>query len=162
MKICDQCGKTEAILTITEIDKEGKSREFSLCRDCAEKKGLVDKKLSIAEIFSELLKEKIEAEDQKLICPTCSLSFAEFKKGGRLGCAHCYTAFQPKLTNFIKRIQGTTKHTGKQASHGEKHGETLLKLQELRRELERAISQEEYEKAAAIRDRLRKFENETA
>lgn len=158
MKLCEQCGKAEAILSITEVTNDGTPREFSLCRDCAEKRGLVDKKLSIAEIFTALLKEKSDAADQQLVCPVCSLSYAEFKKGGRLGCAHCYTAFQPKLIKLIRRIQGTTKHKGTQPSPGEKQVVAEQKLQELRNKLHDAITQEEYEKAAAIRDQLRKYE----
>jgi protein arginine kinase activator len=158
MKLCDQCGKTEAILTITEVDKEGTPQQVSLCRDCAEKKGIIDKKLSIAQIFTELLKEKIETEDQQLICPACALSYAEFKKGGRLGCAQCYSAFKPKLTNLIRRIQGATRHKSKHAAGGEKPIDGEIKVQQLRQELQQAISQEEYEKAAVIRDQLQKYE----
>jgi len=158
MRLCDICGKEEAIFTITEVDKEGKTKELHLCLRCAEKKGLLDKdKISLAELFAHLLKERVREEDRRLLCSNCGLSYADFKKRGRLGCEECYTAFESKLTGLIKRIHGTTLHTGKIPSVNPQPLTREIEMRKLRERLKQAIDREEYEEAARIRDEMKRL-----
>jgi protein arginine kinase activator len=43
---------------------------------------------------AESLTEDVEEE---LICPQCGISYQEFRKQGRFGCAHDYVVFHQKL-----------------------------------------------------------------
>ena len=156
MRLCDICGKEEAVVTITEVDKEGKAKELHICLSCAEKKGLLDKdKISLAELFAHLLKERIKEGDKKLVCDSCGLSYADFKKRGRLGCEECYEAFKPKLLPMIKRVHGADAHTGKSPSLSFRPLTKEIEAKRLREKLRKAIDKEEYEEAAKIRDELK-------
>lgn len=41
------------------------------------------------------------------------MTFEEFKRTGRFGCAMCYNSFSEKLYPIFRRIHGNTKHVGK-------------------------------------------------
>jgi len=150
MKVCDICQKNEASITITRVDKDGKSAEMHLCSKCAMHKGIGDAvkpHVSVIEILAEL-KDKIKDEDRNLVCPKCGITYADFKRFGRLGCENCYTAFAERLLPLIKRIHGSNKHIGRKPT--------------LRDELSHAIAAEDYEKAARIRDSIKKTEEDSS
>ena len=46
-------------------------------------------------------------------CTKCHLSWEEFRKTGKVGCAECYRSFQPEILSVIQQIQGTSIHVGK-------------------------------------------------
>jgi len=163
---CDKCRKRPAEVKVTEVDKHGKSVEHRLCVECARERGVVAQNNAqpaadqpgpqpVAEILRDL-KAKIPAADRKLICPNCKLTFAEFKASGRMGCARCYEAFAEQLLPLIKRIHGAAKHTGRRPNPNGSAAAQGFEIQRLRRELSAAIEAEDYEQAAAVRDRIRR------
>lgn len=162
MKVCDICQKNEASITITRMNKDGKTTEMHLCAQCATQKGIreaVKPHISVIEILAEL-KDKIKDEDRKLVCPNCKISYADFKRLGRLGCATCYEAFSERLLPLIKRMHGSNKHIGRKPSAGRKDAKIKFEMKRLREELKQAITIEDYEKAARIRDRIKQVEAE--
>jgi protein arginine kinase activator len=162
MKVCDICHKNEASITVTRVDKDGKTTEMHLCHQCATQKGIseaVKPHISVIEILAEL-KEKIKDEDRKLFCPNCKISYADFKRFGRLGCAVCYEAFAERLLPLIKKMHGSTKHIGRKPSMGRKDAKIKFEVKQLRDELKKAIAAEDYERAAQIRDQIRQAETE--
>lgn len=163
MKLCDICGKKEATLVVRQLDKDGKATDLNVCAECAKKRGLTGVEESLPEsgaVITEL-KSKVDDSDAKVVCMRCGMSFAEFKRVGKLGCADCYQAFAEKLRPIIRRLHGSVQHIGKTANQGRKRAQEHLEIQRLRAELEKAIKQEDYEKAAALRDRLKRREDET-
>ena len=107
-------------------------------------------------------------------CDACGLTFAEFKRCGLLGCEGCYEAFEPRLAPLIERAhEGGGHHVGKvprraladsrRGEHPERlkallgdQKERAERLATLRKQLDRAVTAEQYERAAAIRDEIRK------
>jgi protein arginine kinase activator len=163
MKKCSLCNKEDATVVITTIDKDGKVLELALCKECASKKGVGEIKkanLSPYEILAEL-QEKISEEDHKLICTGCGLSFADFRRHGRLGCPTCYESFAAKLEPIIKRIHGATQHAGKETTKNKKKITERYEIKKLRTGLNHAIEKENYEQAAKIRDQIRKLRQES-
>ena len=164
MKVCDICQKNEASITITRVDKDGKSAEMHLCSKCAMHKGIGDAvkpHVSVIEILAEL-KDKIKDEDRNLVCPKCGITYADFKRFGRLGCENCYTAFTERLLPLIKRIHGSNKHIGRKPTQGRKDAKVKFEMRKLREELKHAITAEDYEKAARIRDSIKKTEDDSS
>ncbi len=160
MKACDLCGKGEGTMRVRQLDKDGRATEIMICGECARLRGLgeVEKlKANVAEIITDL-KTRIDEGDAKLICQTCGLSYADFKKQGRLGCAECYTSFHDQLLPLIRRIHDAVQHVGRTASGGRKQAQLKMNLQKLRDALSGAIQDEDYEKAAALRDQLKRTE----
>jgi protein arginine kinase activator len=157
MKQCDLCGKAEAKMKVSQLDKDGKMTELAICADCARKRGLseVEKgKPGAAEILAEL-KARVEDADVKIVCRRCGMTYAEFKRLGRVGCADCYVAFHNQLLPLIRRIHGAGQHVGKSTKGGRKQAHERMNAERLKDALATAVKDEDYEKAAALRDQLR-------
>lgn len=161
--LCEECHENEADVLITEVDAGGNLAEKHLCKACASKKGyLLDKQKPLLQMFNEFLKEYGEGKkDEALRCSVCEMSWAEFRRIGRFGCENCYHEFGDRVEKLISRIQGTTQHVGRKASQDQNMVSFEMEKKRLRQELAKAIQKEEYEKAARIRDDLRKYEERT-
>ena len=157
--LCENCNEKPATVHITEL-LDGEKREAHLCEACAHEKNvaLSASVPSINEILSSLMEAHAEKNVPELIsaaCPNCGITYADFKRIGRLGCARDYAIFKKGLLPFLERIQGAAVHKGKsprKASHDTVQTAELLRL---RRELNTAIANEKYEEAARLRDRIR-------
>ena len=91
----------------------------------------------------------------ELSCPDCGIKFMEFRAGGRLGCPQDYAVFSKGLLSLLQRYHGATRHVGKRARRREGASDRLR----LRTKLREAISREDYEEAARLRDLLRPRES---
>jgi len=173
--ICDVCKKTAASVHFTEIIND-EVTELHLCEECAKTKGAeMQQHFSIADLLSGLVDSPFEAtktkEHIKLTCPNCEMSYSDFKRLGKFGCAQCYEAFKRALYPLFRKIHGTARHVGKQPvkspvgkarpiAPGRKvqikpREETI---EDLKSQLEKAIKVEEFEEAAVLRDKIRSLE----
>ena len=156
--LCDDCRNKPASIFFKEVLPD-KTVELHLCDECASKRGLlVTKKLSHQEILQKLLRQK-SAQDEKIICPNCYMSLAEFKRVGRFGCNQCITTFDDHIKHLIKQIHQSDRHIGRKSSSGTKKGFEIYKLRE---DLKNALDSEAYEDAAKIRDKLKDYGIEDA
>ena len=161
--LCDICGKNPATVHLTEIIDEQMS-ELHLCEECARHKseqmeqqfGLSDLLAGMAEFNKSNNKEIETVEAVK--CASCGLSYADFKKVGRLGCADCYNTFKKYLAPLLKRIHGSSQHFGKSPLKVTKQLKKKIDMQELRTKLQKAIELEAFEEAARIRDQIKELE----
>lgn len=161
-KQCELCGKNEATVPVQRVDKDGQRTDLSVCAECAARHGFATAeqvKQSAGEVMADL-KKGVGAEDSSLACPRCGLTWAEFKRQGRLGCAECYAAFHVQLEPIVRRIHGAVQHVGRTVHGGRKQAQVKMNVQKLREELSKAIKQEDYEQAAGLRDRLREAEGD--
>ena len=159
--LCDNCGKRKATVHLTEI-VNGQATEMHLCEKCAAQKSLeLQKSLDIGDVLAGLAGMDIDdasAKESKLVCPGCGLSYEQFKKSGRLGCSQCYRAFDKKIQVLLKRIHGSNHYVGKAPSAISRKQDKDSKVQDLKMQLEKAIQLEDYEKAAELRDEIKKLE----
>ena len=147
-------------MRVRRVDKDNPAEEIAVCADCARQRGFSEVetlKANAAEIIAEL-KARIEERDAKIICRNCGMSYADFKRQARLGCAECYSSFHDELVPLVRRIHGAVQHVGRTASGGRKQAQVKMNVQKLREALSSAIQGEDYEKAAALRDQLRRTE----
>jgi len=159
--LCQICGGHEATVHYTEI-LNNKAVELHLCEDCARKKEIIDQSgnFSMADLVKGLAGfVETEDEEENLKCDNCGLLFSDFRKTGRFGCSRCYKAFQAELEPLIKRIHGSAKHVGSAVppKHA-KEAQSLSKIEKLKIEMEKVVQQEAFEKAAEIRDQIKKLE----
>ena len=162
--LCNICNKNPATVHLTEIVDEQMS-ELHLCEECARQKsaameqqfGLSDLLAGMAEFDKpETAKEKEVAVTLK--CQNCGLTYADFKKIGRLGCGECYNAFKKYLSPLLKRIHGSIQHTGKSPLKVTNTLKKKIDAQELRNRLQKAIESEAFEEAARLRDQIKELE----
>lgn len=157
--LCDKCGKNTATTHIKKIIN-GIVTESNLCSDCAAKSGaaykggLYDMLASVLGDISEMA-----VGDNQKRCPVCGTAFADIAKTGKAGCAECYKTFYTELYPYLKRIHGTVKHVGKIPNSAPL---AVVKNEEtpntLRMEMNRLVSEERFEEAAVIRDKIKRLE----
>lgn len=156
---CQRCPK-QATLHITEVLGEDRFEEVHLCEECA-KKYLYEphqKKAAAAKAGEGAVETDEPDTLGEKQCEACGLKFVEFRNNGRLGCSHDYDAFRDDLMPLLESVHGDTKHVGKQPRRLPKVKGAQLELSQLRRKLQQLITDEKYEEAAAIRDRIRELE----
>lgn len=163
MITCEVCGEKPAKIHVTQI-KDNKKITIHMCQDCAHKQslGAAAQKFSISGMLGGFLgQEAAEAvsKDEMLTCSGCSQTYRAFKESGKLGCAICYDTFEDQLLPLLRKIQKGDHHIGKKPRTA-LHPSPTEQLADLRRQLERAVAREEFEKAASLRDEIRRLENE--
>jgi len=156
---CDNCDQP-ATVHLTEII-DGEKIEKHLCETCAAEEGItIQPNMGISQMLEEFIMHTQQAKQLgELVCDRCGMSFLEFRHGGLLGCPHDYVAFAPALGPLLQRAhEGATHHIGKVPKNagGDEHRQNdLLRLRAALRE---AVSAEEYEQAAHIRDQIKELE----
>lgn len=163
---CKRCGKNEAKIHFAKIINN-QTTEFHLCEPCAKQLNIMsaNHEFHLENLIAGLSAEpegKDTREDSKLVCQACGLTAGGFKRSGRLGCPRCYEAFHDELIPLLRKIHGSAHHTGKSpVKIGESAAQNRMRdIKRLRRDLREAISREEYERAAKIRDDIKKYEVE--
>ena len=161
---CDQCGEAEAAIHWTEIDKN-ESRTHHLCERCAEARGLdtgaaTASAAPLAAFLAQMGKTMpTETVAQAGTCPGCGLTLADFKRTGRLGCGRCWGAFEGSLRGLLRKLHGGTQHVGKvYLPPDPTEMDRTARIASLRRSLQRAVDAEDFERAAALRDQIRRTE----
>ena len=162
--VCELCKQTQATVHLTEIVND-QMTELHLCEACANQKGAqVESHFGLSDLLSGLSdfgKAQEPEEVATKACPTCGMTYDDFRKVGRLGCADCYTTFKRSLGSLLKRIHGSPLHVGKSPMRLLKPAKVAKsELLELKRKLERAIEGEEFEEAAKLRDQIRRIEQQ--
>ncbi len=153
--LCESCKEREATVHLTQV-VEGAIKKLHLCEECAAKSGLdVHGPLSITDILLGMGIEKpAEARASERTCPRCHMRRTDFKKTGRFGCAACYEAFAEELPPLLKAMHRSDHHTGKVPKREGARVQAGAELAELQQRMDRAIAAEQFEEAAALRDRI--------
>ena len=164
--LCQQCQKKVANVHFTQI-LNGKKIEMYLCEQCAKEKGQLgfSPQLNLGDFlwgfpgFGGNNGFTQEEQPKEVRCGVCGMSFEDFRKTGKLGCGNCYKVFRENLNPILRRIHGSTEHTGKVPGRISNCFKTTNELEKLKAELAAAISCEEYEKAAELRDKIKDLES---
>lgn len=166
--MCEECKERQATVHFTQV-VNGEKTEKHLCEHCARQAGDMDLLgfagggFNINNLLAGFmnLEQFASAPRQKgETCPTCGADYRRFAEGGRLGCANCYQTFSKQLAPVLKRIHGTAAHQGKVPKKGAKEINRKRQITRLKGELKQAVDQEQYERAAEIRDKIRLLDAE--
>jgi protein arginine kinase activator len=119
-------------------------------------------------------------------CPNCGLQFGAYKKTLLLGCSECYKMFEDLLLGDMRKIHGAVAQDPQwidnkddmleaimssesaasvdisaepdQDSGEEPQSEDDLQIGDIRFQLEKAITAEDFQEAARLRDKIREME----
>ena len=167
--LCQNCGKNEATTHYHSVIN-GVVKDQYLCSECAAKeKHTALENDDLFKMLSLFLNDGTAPRAEALKCDCCGTTFSEIRRTGRVGCGNCYKTFEKQLMPTLQRIHGRVTHIGKcpdsianavpeQSKTEKPMDEKQQKLDGLRAELKKAIETENYEKAAEIRDLIRKEE----
>lgn len=170
--ICEECNQRPATLHFTKVIN-GEKAEFHLCEKCAQEKGEMfliggASGFSINNLLAGLLNMDYHFQQKKedpfspkevLQCNQCSMTFQQFIKVGRFGCAKCYSTFRDQLKPILSRLHsGNGSHNGKIPKRIGGNIHIQKSIAELKHKLKTLILNEEFEKAAEIRDQVRALE----
>ena len=162
---CEQCGSRTATVRYAEV-VDGLLTTWHLCEECASERGVTGSLTSLAGPLVNILMGLLEGgggaepPDTGPTCPRCGLTYEAFRRAGRLGCGTCYEAFASQLEPLLRRIHGSTDHTGGVPSIEEGGHFRRREIRKLKDELTRAVAAEDYERAAELRDTVRSRERE--
>ena len=180
--VCEKCNKKKVTIFYSE-NINGAVRSLRLCGDCAaamQESGELEQlgspipsfvspfsalddgffsELSIGTPLAVLGISPAQGRGLKK-CPRCGASLGEILDTGRIGCDGCYDVFSDELTPAIRLTHGQTTHTGRMSRSYRARKEKQSRIAELRKSLREAVSSEDFETAATLRDRIRAIEAE--
>ncbi len=151
---CQKCNNA-ATLHITEVIAESQFEELHLCEQCANKYLYEPQSKGAKTALAEQLEEGMFSQQE---CPSCGMKFVDFRNTGRLGCPQDYMVFRDDLAPLLENIHGDTKHCGKTPRRSPQLRAAETELAQLRNRLKNAVTKEDYEEAARIRDRIKQLE----
>lgn len=162
--LCQSCKQKTATIHLTEISNNQRS-ETHLCQDCAQEQGLTVKtQIPLNELLNTLLSTQPESgqaadtTSREHVCPNCGMTLKRFAKENLLGCPDDYKEFADELMPLIQKNQnGNSCHAGKTPSRMPDVDRREIELAGLRRKLEQAVKNEDYELAAKLRDRIQSY-----
>lgn len=187
--LCTNCGKREVEVLIKQVVNQ-EVHNLNLCRVCAEELGFVTPEMpSITISFSlneiqaaegkkskPVRAKKQEDEYDALVCSSCNTEYADFRKSGLLGCPICYESFRFPLGALLQREQGAESHWDGMSgmfsdievvedrqrllTQEREKDEREANIRRLQEEIAEAVSREEYERAAELRDILNRLHDE--
>ena len=168
--LCDKCKKNQADVHIQQF-VNGKKVELHLCQQCSFQMDSPEMMISFENIFKGFLEQlnskylpkefgKMGNVNMTITRPTtscsrCGMTYDQFKTGGKLGCDICYQSFAKEVGALLKSVQGSTHHEGK---YPRRLGAGLIQkrqVDDLRTQLKKAVSEENYEEAARLRDEIK-------
>jgi protein arginine kinase activator len=176
--LCQECNERPATLHFMK-KVNGQKMEIHLCEVCAKEKNVMKDMqqfgtaaggFTVHNLLAELLNMDSGAYAsgagqvresqmaQPLKCENCGLTYQQFGKIGKFGCSECYRYFGAQLNPLLKRIHGNTVHAGKVPKRTGGELKLRRELEMLKEELGGLVEREEFEKAVAVRDRIRELE----
>lgn len=173
--ICMRCKKNVATVKLTRII-DGEVTELNLCGECAAdvspyQKKLHETKANLAEILQKLIGGSTEKKPEStegaqkvkediIRCAYCGLSIERYRNSLFLGCSGCYESFDKQIVSDLRRLHGSTQHIGKVPARFRERIDRQRRIDQIQRELERAIEEENFEKAAILRDQIRSLKEQ--
>ena len=161
--LCQNCKENEATVHLTRVIN-GKKTELFLCENCAEEKGQLSfegEPFSFQNLLAGILNPEMSSSishSDTFECSGCGLTYKEFSETGLFGCSQCYQEFDTRLDPLVKRIHGSREHQGKIPRR--KGGSLRIKnkIDKLRKEMEQVVAEENFERAAELRDQIHELE----
>jgi protein arginine kinase activator len=160
--LCDHCKERDAVVHLTQIVETAVTL-LHLCEKCAAEKGvettIAMPKHPLGDFLQAVQQQMSTSHQDAARCSFCSTTRQDFRTSGRLGCAHCYGAFEQGLRELLRRVHGSSRHVGRR--YDPPHPalmERASTLGELRDRLRRAIETEQFKLAASLRDQIRVLE----
>ena len=122
-------------------------------------------------LFGSFFSTALPARTSAARCPQCGSSYHDIADSGKVGCASCYDTFYDDLLPTVRNVHGNTEHCGKrpnpfqkpisdQAEKADAPESPMAKIDRLKAQLNAAVADQNFEKAAQLRDEIKRLEGE--
>lgn len=166
--LCQHCQKNEATTHVKTMIN-GEYAEYRLCPECAHELGydsmFPDFTADFGGLLGSFLSAALPARSGATHCKLCGSTMNDIKKTGKVGCSECYDTFFSELMPTIRNVHGNTEHIGKRpvieyetVEDDKPEQQEDKKLESLKAELKQAIEDENFERAAELRDKIKELE----
>ena len=183
--LCERCKKNQATMRLTRVVNNKKS-VINLCADCARETGnqIPAAMEGIGSILSGLMgldslwkTNSLQTGKNIKKCPVCGMTQEQISREGKLGCSECYITFIDEMRPLLRKIHGNCLHHGSIPQEAgaqpvslpdedEKTGKAAESapsaIDLLQRQMKDAIAREDFEQAAALRDQIKRIQEEGA
>lgn len=164
--VCDFCDKKASVF-LTQL-VEGQMKKVCLCELCAKERGVTDPTgFSLADLVLGGVPDEKTVVTQTHSgpisgilkqCATCGFTIDDLRRVRRFGCSECYRTFQEELNAILRGMHKGVLHIGKVPKGLMEQQVRDERLEELRTRLDQAVTSENYEEAAGLRDEIRQME----
>jgi protein arginine kinase activator len=154
---CDGCGKNGGHVRIHQSNGS-EFRELWLCSSCARLIGAEQALPVFGPTVSELL-GSLTGDTGTRTCPNCGTRFKQIRQTGQVGCAECYQTFRNRIQLLLSQMGLIGPHVGRYPSRLASFKRLLVDQAAMKEDLELALSREDYEQAAELRDRIQMLED---
>lgn len=188
---CQCCNKKPARIRICDVEGNAVEEQINVCPDCFAliKRYMFDNTkplMSTPTVIQEVQvllgaggKSLAMTEQPGAIapfskstesvptCPDCGMTLSEFRARGRFGCPSDYVAFAEHLDPLFERIHDVqpARHEGRlpeNASGDDEPPGRKQQLKDLKKRLDKAVNEEDFELAAKLRDEIAELKQETS
>lgn len=174
---CERCNQKSVSVFYRE-SIGGRERSLRLCGECADALEAAGELEDVSAAVVGMTAPRFPSEESRFTlplrkrtaaegsapaavpCPLCGSTAEELAATGRVGCAACYTLHVGLLESIIRATHGRAEHTGRVSAGYRARRERENRLAGMRRQLKEAVSREDYESAADLRDGIRRLEAE--
>ncbi|MFW6457121.1 MAG: UvrB/UvrC motif-containing protein [Planctomycetota bacterium] len=158
--LCDECGKNRATVHVTVLTGLTPVQKH-LCEECYYDNDS-EPTLSASDIFTQLIgalaPELQKTEETQ--CPECGMNYLEFRQNLIFGCPEDYAVFSAPLEELLESIHGASRHVGRVPLGRAQRRAGGSRVELLKRKMEEAVRQEDFETAVCIRDEITRLERD--
>lgn len=159
---CQICNENMATIHLTEIEN-GVNKEIHLCEECykdEKENSEIETTPSLDDVIKNLLKTMEDAVEVGAKCSMCGATYGDFQEKGVFGCPKDYTVFKEGVEPLLEKIHGSAVHKGKVPHVNLKEKSNVEKLLLRRQELDNAVANEMFEKAAELKKEIEELEQQ--
>ncbi len=139
-----------------ELLSEKKQKPVFLCKSCSKEKNVI-RSLLEPDIEKHNYDEKTY---QYRLCNSCGSTLADVIETKKLGCADCFFCFEKEIAILLSKRAVHTEYTDTLPQTNEetkREHKEIVNVHSLKKALEKAIVDENFEYAAKIRDTLKEL-----
>ena len=173
--VCERCNKKKVTVFYRE-SIGGRERAFRLCGECADALEEAGELEDVSASVAGFMAPRFLSDERRFllpfhgaaagdtqaeaVCSACGIAFREVAAAGQVGCAACYARFGGELERAIRSAHGRAEHAGRVSAGYRARQELEARLAGLKNQLKDAVSREDFESAAELRDHIRALEAE--
>lgn len=153
--LCEKCNYNNATIKYTQ-NSNGKIYEYNLCESCFN--NINASQNFINNFFNMFFDVNIPEYSHNYNKCSCGMTLDKLKNSGKIGCEKCYSVFRKNIEPILNNMQAKNIHSGKVPKNANTYKPNVETIESLRKKLNVAVKNEDYEEAIKLRDKIKEIE----